>query len=195
VAVGSTTLAIAAVEARRRDVRPSEEDVFRGINELPDEIHGPMWAVMQTGSFASVGVASGAAMAARRPRTAIALGAAGTAAWAGAKVVKRQTQRGRPEVHVTDVKVRGRPQSGLGFPSGHSAVVVALASVAAPVLPRPLRWAPWLAAAVTATARMYVGAHLPLDVVGGLGLGAALGGATNLVAGGPPDSEGRPSRH
>jgi undecaprenyl-diphosphatase len=182
---GTAVLAATAVEAKRRRVLPSEEDVFREINDLPDELHGPVWAVMQAGSFAAVGVVSGVALAARRPRTALALGAAGTAAWGGAKLVKRRTQRGRPDAHVTDVKVRGRPQSGLGFPSGHSAVAVALASVATPMLPRPVRWAPWLVVSVTAAARMYVGAHLPLDVVGGLGLGAALGGATNLVVGGP----------
>ena len=41
----------------------------------------------------------------------------------------------------------------------------------------PRRWQPvaWLIAAVVAIARVYAGVHLPLDVVGGAGLGLLLG--------------------
>jgi membrane-associated phospholipid phosphatase len=193
VAAGLATLAGATIEARRQRVLDGEEEVFRTVNDLPDGAHLPVWAVMQSGSFAAVGVVAGGALLARRPKLAVGLGAAGTAAWGAAKLIKRRTGRGRPEAHVEDVNVRGRPQTGLGFPSGHSAVAVALATVLAPALPAPLRWTPWTTATVTAGARMYVGAHLPLDVVGGIGLGAALGGATNLVLGGPGDSQRRPS--
>jgi len=34
-------------------------------------------------------------------------------------------------------------------------------------------------------ARIYVGAHLPLDVIGGAGLGLAVGGAVRLLMGRP----------
>jgi membrane-associated phospholipid phosphatase len=34
---------------------------------------------------------------------------------------------------------------------------------------------------LVALARMYVGAHLPLDVLGGAGLGLAVGGVTRLL--------------
>jgi undecaprenyl-diphosphatase len=39
--------------------------------------------------------------------------------------------------------------------------------------------------AVVCLARVYVGAHLPLDVVGGIGLGLAVGGAVRLLTGRP----------
>jgi hypothetical protein len=77
---------------------------------------------------------------------------------------------------------RGRPparpeQRGLGYPSGHAAVAATLYVVAAPHLRS--RWRAGLAALTSGVglARIYVGAHLPLDVLGGVALGAALGAA------------------
>ena len=76
--------------------------------------------------------------------------------------------------------VSGRPR-GSGFPSSHTAVTVALVVGACPWLSRPWR----IVGVVTATAigldRMYVGAHFPLDVLGGLGIGMAAGGIVLVV--------------
>jgi undecaprenyl-diphosphatase len=89
-----------------------------------------------------------------------------------AKVVKRFVERGRPSDVLDDVVVRGAAPHGLGFVSGHIAVVTSLALVAWPWLPRWGRWAAGLAVAACSFTRMYVGAHLPLDMVGGAALGA-----------------------
>jgi glycosyltransferase 2 family protein len=104
-----------------------------------------------------------------------------------ARLVKLLVDRGRPlEVlpHV-EVIVRGPIQQGLGFPSGHAAVAAALAGVALPYL--AWRWRLWLLAlpVLVALARIYVGAHLPLDVIGGLTLGAAVASAIHLALGRP----------
>jgi membrane-associated phospholipid phosphatase len=73
--------------------------------------------------------------------------------------------------------------------------VTALALVAAPWLPRWGRWALLAAVAVVFLARMYVGAHLPLDMVGGAGLGLAVGAAVRLLLGTRIATPGRqPSR-
>ena len=183
IGVGSALFAASAIEARTRQVGSTEETVFRSLNDLPDRWHVPVWAVMQSGSLAAVGVAGAAAFAGHRRTTAIGLVAAGTAMWGGAKVVKHRFGRGRPAAHVDDVHVRGKEQTGLGFPSGHAAVSFALAGVAAPSLGPVARVAVHVAAATTAGARLYVGAHLPLDIAGGTGLGLAASGLTNLVLG------------
>jgi membrane-associated phospholipid phosphatase len=157
--------------------------VFRQVNTLPDRLHPPVWAVMQAGSLGAVGAAAAAAWAARRHATAVGLGATGFTMWAGAKVVKRGVRRGRPRAHVPSVNIRGAEARGLGFPSGHAAVSFALATVAAPALPRAARPVPWAVALAASTARMYVGAHLPLDVLGGAALGVAAGALTNVAIG------------
>lgn len=72
-------------------------------------------------------------------------------------------------------------EGSLGYPSGHAAVSAALTVVVAAHLSK--RWA--IAALGLGLAvifgRMYVGAHLPLDVVGGAALGTVVGSIVNLL--------------
>lgn len=92
-------------------------------------------------------------------------------AWVGAKLAKPFGGRERPEGVLHDVRIRERIEGDLGWVSGHTAVATTLAFVAGQELPRPAR--PVLAAivGVVGFGRMYVGAHLPHDIVGGAGLG------------------------
>ena len=71
----------------------------------------------------------------------------------------------------------GKQQTGLGFPSGHAAVAAAMMTAASPYLSPPARIAGWTVVCLVAAARMYVGAHLPLDAAGGLFLGWTAGNA------------------
>lgn len=174
-AAAAAYLALAR-RAAELDVSPSEERLFRAMNGLTDRVHPPVWAVMQSGSLAAVGVVAAGVRARRGGRAALPVAVGGAAAWACAKVAKQFVGRGRPADHLAAVRVRGLPQHGLGFPSGHTAVVVALASLASHDAPSPAQLALWLTAATTGTARVYVGAHLPLDVAGGAALGIAIAG-------------------
>jgi undecaprenyl-diphosphatase len=73
--------------------------------------------------------------------------------------------------------------TGSGYPSGHTTTAAAFVGGVAPFLPRRARRVAWIAVVLVALARVYVGAHLPLDVVGGFALGVSVGAAVNLVFG------------
>jgi membrane-associated phospholipid phosphatase len=183
--LGAALLLLSALPVHADSISDLEAGVFRFVNDLPSLPFVVVWVPMQLGNFLVVPVAVLAAAVARRFRLAIGLALAGGAVYALAKVVKHYVLRGRPDTVLEDVLVRGAAPHGLGFVSGHIGVVTALALVAAPWLPRWGRWTLVAAVVVVFLARMYVGAHLPLDMVGGAGLGLAVGGAVRLLLGRP----------
>src|SRR5205085_8882867 len=93
--------------------------------------------------------------------------------------------RARPATLLGAAVLRGAPGTGVGFPSGHAAVAAALATAAGPYLGRRTRRILWAGVAIVGVARIYVGAHLPIDVVGGAALGWAVGAAFHLAWGAP----------
>jgi membrane-associated phospholipid phosphatase len=75
--------------------------------------------------------------------------------------------------------------SGLGFPSGHAALAAAVVVAAPFFLPHRWRASVLLFPVFMAFARVYVDAHLPLDVVSGAAIGAATASALYLALGVP----------
>ena len=172
LAAGAFAASTAA--ARNRRVSSTEERVFRRVNSAPDELHLILWPVMQMGSLGAAFVAAGIVQ--RREgdwRRSATIAVAGSAVWGGIKLVKPLVGRGRPDQHLDQVHVRGADQSGLGFPSGHAAVSMAIALLA--TRPGRSRRLAVGAAAVTGLSRIYVAAHLPLDVVAGTAAGWLVG--------------------
>jgi membrane-associated phospholipid phosphatase len=182
---GTVVLLLCAQPVHADRVAGPEADLFRLVNDLPSVPFTIVWVPMQLGNLLVVPAAVLAALAFRRWRLAGGLALAGAGVYALAKVVKRFVERGRPSDVLDDVVVRGAAPHGLGFVSGHIAVVTALALVAWPWLPRWGRWAAGLAVAAVFLTRMYVGAHLPLDMVGGAALGVAVGALVRLLLGVP----------
>jgi membrane-associated phospholipid phosphatase len=166
-----------------------EEDVTGTANGWPDWLAVPLWPVMQLGNVWMVAaVPIGLWLTTRRARPAVAGALATGAAWGLAKVVKEQVGRGRPADFFPGINVRESGVHGLGYVSGHAAVAFAAATVVSVYLPGRWRVVPFLLASVTGVSRIYYGAHLPLDVVGGAGLGIACGALALLVTGEPPST-------
>jgi membrane-associated phospholipid phosphatase len=181
-AVLGASVLIGAGALASRGVSPPEIRVFRRANELPDEAFRAVWAPMQYGTFGAVPALAVLALARRRVPLAVAVAAAGTTAWVLAKAVKPIVGRGRPAGILTGVRQRGKEEGDLGFPSGHAAVSAALTIAISPHVDGGWHLACTALAGFVPVARMYVGAHLPLDVLGGSALGLGVGSLVNLAA-------------
>lgn len=165
------------------DVPAWEQWVFEAVNGLPGGLEWPLWLPMQFGAILAVpAVALLALVLWRRVSPAVGLLSAGVAGWLLAKVVKSLVERPRPARLLDGVVLRGGEiggggAEGLGYPSGHAAIAFGLATILAAFLPRRWRWVPVFCSLCVGFGRVYFGAHLPLDVIGGAAMGVALGAA------------------
>jgi membrane-associated phospholipid phosphatase len=172
--------AVCAVLADRR-VGPAERAVFHAINGLPGWLYGPMLVAQYLGVLAMPLVVAAGAVALRRWRLAAALVLVVPLKLAAERVPKLLVERERPGTSVPDAILHGVPSAGLSFVSGHAIITFAIAGLLALVLPR--RWAvvAFVLATLNAVARVYLGAHNPLDVVGGAAVGLAIAATLELV--------------
>jgi undecaprenyl-diphosphatase len=181
-AVGLAVLVVAGFVAHDGLPR-AERGAFHAVNNLPGALYRPVWVVMQFGSGAAIPVVAVVALLRRHLRAALALGVAGLSASILARVAKAIVARPRPLGLLSHVHVHGTPLTGNGYPSGHASVAFALATIAWLWFGRrsPIRWVALVLAVLVCFGRVYVGAHFPLDVVGGAALGVLSGALFGLV--------------
>ena len=108
--------------------------------------------------------------------------AAGGLAWIGAQAAKPLLDRPRP--YQAGVATRlVAPPAGSSWPSGHAAVMGAIAATVLPEVPRRARPVVIAIAAAVGVSRLHVGVHHLSDLVAGFGVGlvsSALGRALLL---------------
>ncbi|GAA4753875.1 hypothetical protein GCM10023328_41520 [Modestobacter marinus] len=184
VGLGLAVLGTGFLIARRGEISLVERDLFRLVNDLPTLLLPVIWLVMQMGNVVAVPTLAAGAALAGRFRLARDLAISGGLAYVAADLVKGVVQRERP-IGLPVGDVLNEQVTGLGFISGHSAVAGALATAAAPYLARRPRRVVWALAWTVGLARIHVGAHLPLDVVGGIAAGWAIGSLVHWVLGVP----------
>ena len=172
----------------------AEQEVFYAINGLPDLIYWPVWVVMQLGNLLTIPVAAVVAFSFRRWALGAAILLAGVAKIYLSRGVKDLWTRERPAAVIDDVIRRGDASAaGEAFVSGHAVIAFALAVLVHRYVPAHRRWIPWALAATACVGRVYVGAHLPLDVVGGASLGSAVGLVLHFAVGSPAPAATTPA--
>jgi membrane-associated phospholipid phosphatase len=185
-AAGLVVLVVCGIVVARRLGAGTEAAVFLRINHWPGWLYWLMGAVQLSGVIGVLPLAAAAAALLRRLRLAAALAVATVLKVVLEDTVKMVVQRHRPAETLPDVIVRGRSAAhGLGFPSGHAMVVFAIAALVTPYLKGWWKVLPWALAAAVCLSRLYLGAHFPLDVIAGAGLGIFIGGVLNLIFGVP----------
>lgn len=192
--IGITALLGTALAVRRDRVRPGEAKVFRAVNGLPDALYVPAWAIMQLGALGAAPATAGVAWLAGDSELAGRLLASGAGTWALSKLVKQMVRRPRPAALLAGTRCRGRDAAGLGYLSGHAGVAVALGAAALPRLGPAGRAVAVTAIPVVGLTRVYVGAHLPLDIAGGAALGLAVEALVSLAASGNRHARGTSHR-
>ncbi len=171
--------------AANRGVPDWEATLFERLHDVPRAVDYALWLPMQAGSaWAPPVVAFIAWRLTRSWRPSAGALVTGWGGWWLAKLVKNEIERGRPAAELPDEVVRSSALTeGLGFVSGHATVAFACAATLSPYLTRPWRVIGYGLAATVGLSRVVVGAHFPLDVVGGTALGLSLAYAWHLAVG------------
>lgn len=109
-----------------------------------------------------------------RPRLGADLAAAGAVAWGAAQGLKPLLDRPRP--YETGTPRLVAIPAGTSWPSGHSAVIAAMATVVVDAAgeskrPRLTRMVGYGTAIFVGGSRLHVGVHHPTDVIAGFGIG------------------------
>ena len=120
------------------------------------------------------------AVAWRRFSVLVAVAVTVAAAEGAAGALKLAVGERRPPLRYPEPRpLVGVPHDS-SFPSGHTTTSFACATVFSALLPR---WAPgfYLLALAIGFSRIYVGVHWPLDVLGGVVLGLAVGVAVTAL--------------
>ncbi len=146
---------------------------FKKVNDLPASWQVAMSAITLMGSQWMVLIIVVGSFFARFYRLAWRLTLSVFIGLGLGILLKQLVNRARPGELFTDIQVRVF-EAGMGFPSLHTTIATIVALTLLPYLPRKWRLiVPTMIVAV-GVSRIYLGAHVPLDVIGGMALGTAI---------------------
>ena len=153
------------------------------VENRPDALNEPFVALSELGRVGLIWVLLAALAALTWRRAAILAWVIATDLLAdgASHVLRRLIGRDRPHLVDPEPEPLLDVPEDPAFPSGHASTSFACAAVLAWLTPLP-RVPLFALAALVAFSRVYVGAHYPLDIVGGAVLGLLVATALRLLA-------------
>jgi undecaprenyl-diphosphatase len=173
VALGAAVLAFAgaAFLVYDRPVAGWEHTWFTAVNDWPASWKYAFLAITLLGSTWLAAAAVIAAYAFKLYWLTWRLAVSIIIGYGAALGLKAGFDRPRPEDLFDTAHIRA-VESSAGFPSAHVMIITIVMLSLLPYLPKGWRWLIALPPiAAVALSRMYLGVHLPLDVLGGVALG------------------------
>ena len=172
--VGLVIFALSASFAHAHTITGLEKQLFDFIYGWPDGLRPVFLAITQLGSAWMIIILPLVAWANRQRGLATRLFINGFVTFILVEIIKEMVGRPRPIFLLPGVIQREAFITGLGFPSGHTALATVMAVTLLPYLPKKHRWLAVVWIIVVGVSRVYLGVHGPLDTVGGFGLGVLI---------------------
>lgn len=168
--VASVIFVAAVLASRGATISVVEEALFRAIYDLPDALKPFFLAVTQLGNIYALFALAIVYVFIKKYNIVLRLLMTGSLAYLLSGVAKDLWGRARPHELLVDI-ISLDYFRGPGFPSGHTALAVALALTLGHYIPRKYHWivASWIL--LVGLSRIYLGVHTPLDIVGGFAVG------------------------
>jgi membrane-associated phospholipid phosphatase len=161
-----------------------ERSVFRFVNGWPDAWRPVLWVFQLLGLLGMPLLVAVVALVLRRWRLALALALLPLVKLVVEKdVLKALVRRERPGTTIPGAVLRHVPSAGPSFPSGHAIIAFGIAVLLLPYLRRRWQIVVVVLAVLNSVARVYLGGHAPLDVIGGAAAGIAVGALLSLLVG------------
>jgi undecaprenyl-diphosphatase len=179
--VAAAVLVVAILIVHSGKVSQPEKDVFHLINGLPDFLRPIMWVFQLAGLlFVPLVVAVGAALFRRWWLTLCLVLVIPLKLFFEHEVIKQLVDRQRPGTSIchgdpTCGHFRDVPLHGESFVSGHAIITGSVATLLFFSLNRTGRIIVVTIVILNGVARVYLGAHNPLDIVGGVAVGVCIG--------------------
>src|SRR4051812_4350323 len=165
-----------------------ERDLYHLFNDLPTGWFPLIRVIYLAGALWAVGVATSAALIARRWRLARDLVVAGIASWIIADAIGAWVAG--EGFHRTFHAVSRLSYESPHFPTQRIALTVAMVATASPYLTRPSRRVGQVLILLMVLSAFYLGTGIPVDVLGGVFLGWGIAAVVHLIFGSPG---GRPT--
>lgn len=160
-----------------------ERHIFALSQQGPDWLSAGLHFLTNSGYMIIISVFAIFALRTVRIRLLLMSLLALASAWWVSDVLKVLFDRGRPAEVLQNFSFNNLFPELMtnGFPSGHAASSAAWATVVALQVPLRWSWVAIVAAVVIGYSRLHLGAHLPLDVLGGWALGLVIGFMVQLA--------------